>query len=386
MDKKLHVLQVHGIMLRGGAEIMTMDICRHLSSDMQVDFLINTKKDNHGLKGDFDDEIEQLGGRLRHIGTQWELGPIKYIAQFKKIIKDIGKPDVVHIHLNAKCGIIALAARLSGIKKIIAHCHGERLVPRGSFFNVLARTVELKLQRLLVALFATDYWGCSEKACESLFYRRVLRQDKAIVINNAMDVEAFHSVPEEQTTQLLRSYGVNDNTFIVGNTGRVVRRKELGFIIDVLEVLDRKRVDFLFVCAGRVDDNDYMSEVLGKVKEKGLENNVLFLGDCDNIPTVLSTFDAFVSPARDEAFGMVAAEAQAAGLPCILSTGFPQAVDLNLGLVSFVDNSDPEEWAVAILRIRDHKCLDRDMIRNRIKERGFDADENAKRIEAMYRA
>jgi hypothetical protein len=30
------------------------------------------------------------------------------------------QPDVVHIHLNAKCGLIALAAHLAGVEKIIA--------------------------------------------------------------------------------------------------------------------------------------------------------------------------------------------------------------------------------------------------------------------------
>ena len=379
-EKKLHILQVTGAMNRGGAEVMLMDIYRNISPDVHFDFLVNVKGNNPKPQGDFDDEILRRGGRFFYIGTQWELGPIRYIREFRKVIQEIGKPDAVHIHLNAKCGVIALAARLCGIKKIIAHSHAA-LKFRGSFLRVLPSVIELKFQRLLIALFATDYWGCSAAANNSLFYHK----GKAVVLNNAVDVATFQSVPAAKTQELLQAFGAKEGTLVLGNVGRVVRHKKVDFIIDVLKVLNEKKIDFLFVFAGRVDDQAYLIEIMQKAKTHAVAERVLHLGDRDDVPALMSTFDLFVGPAVNEGFGLVAAEAQAAGVPCVLSKGFPQSVDMGLNLVTFLDNYQPEKWSDAILHASGNHCYNKEMIYQHIAERGFDAAGNARRIEQLYR-
>lgn len=380
-DKFLHVLQVTGTMNRGGAEVMLMDIYRNISPEVHFDFMVNVNRNNFKPQGDFDDEIVRRGGRLLYIGSQWVLGPIRYIREFKKIIQEIGTPDVVHIHLNAKCGVIALAARLCGIKKVIAHSHAA-LKFRGSFLQVLPSVVELKLQRLLIALFATDYWGCSAAANASLFYRK----GKAVILNNAVDVATFQSVPDGKTQEILQTFGANEGTLVLGNVGRVVRHKKVDFIIDVLKVLHERGIDCLFIFAGRGDDAAYLSEIMKKAKDHAVAERVLYLGDRDDVPALMSTFDLFVGPALNEGFGLVAAEAQAAGVPCVLSVGFPPSVDMGLNLVTFLDNYQPEKWADAILQVCGHKCRDKEKIYQHIAERGFDAVGNTKRIEQLYRA
>lgn len=383
--KKRHVLQVTGAMNRGGAEVMLMDILRHLSPAVRCDLLINVKKDDPQSHGDFDEEILRLGGRLRYIGTQWELGIPRYIVRFREIIREIGKPDVVHIHLNAKCGVIALAARVCGVKKIIAHSHAA-LKFHGPLRRRLPSILELKFQKMLIAGCATDYWGCSPAANASLFYPRLLRSGRTMVINNAVDVQAFQAVPPGRTREIRASYGARDDTLVLGNVGRVVRHKKVDFVLDVLKVLHERGVDTLFAFAGRPDDASYMREIQEKARSHHLEGRVMHLGDRGDVPDVMSAFDVFVGPALNEGFGLVAAEAQAAGLPCVLSAGFPPTVDMGLGLVTFVDDYDPAKWANAILNARGRRCFDGALIRRRIAEHGFDAVENTRRIERLYQS
>lgn len=384
-DRPLHVLQVTGAMNRGGAEVMLMDILRHLSPAVRCDLLINVKKDNPQPQGDFDEEILRLGARLRYIGTQWELGIPRYIARFREVMREIGRPDVVHIHLNAKCGVIALAARVCGVKKIIAHSHAA-LKFRGPLHRRLPNILELKFQKMLIMACATDFWGCSPAANASLFCRCFVRRDRTVVINNAVDVRAFQSVPPGRTREVRASYGAREGTLILGNVGRVVRHKKVDFLIDVLKVLHERGVDTVFVFAGRPDDESYMREIQEKVRSHHLEGRVVHLGDRGDVPAVMSAFDVFVGPALNEGFGLVAAEAQAAGLPCILSAGFPPNVDMGLGLVTFVDDYDPAKWADAILAARGRRCSDGGLIHRRIAEHGFDAAENTRRIERLYRS
>jgi glycosyltransferase EpsF len=381
----LHVLQVTGAMNRGGAEVMLMDILRYLSPAVRCDLLINVKKDNPRPHGDFDEEIKRLGARLFYIGTQWDLGIPRYIARFREIIREIGTPDVVHIHLNAKCGVIALAARVCGVKKIIAHSHAA-LRFRGPLRRRLPSILELKLQKVLIAACATDFWGCSPGANASLFYRYFIRKGRTVVINNAVDVQAFQAVPLGRTQEIRASYGAGKGTLVLGNVGRVVRHKKVDFVVDVLKVLKERAVDTVFAFAGRPDDEPYMEEIRQKVCSHCVDGRVVHLGDRGDVPDVMSAFDVFVGPALNEGFGLVAAEAQAAGLPCVLSAGFPPNVDMGLGLVTFVDDYDPAKWADAILAARGRRCSDRELIHRRIAEHGFDAVENTRRIERLYRS
>jgi glycosyltransferase EpsF len=385
MGKTLHVLQVTGAMNRGGAEVMLMDILRHLSPEVRCDLLINVKKDDPRPRGDFDEEITRLGARLTYIGTHWELGIPRYIARFRQIIQEIGKPDVVHIHLNAKCGVIALAARLCGVKKIIAHSHAA-LKFRGPLRRRLPSILELKLQKVLIAACATDFWGCSPAANASLFYRRFIRKGQPVVINNAVDVQAFQGVPPSRAQESRASYGAGASTLVLGNVGRVVRHKKVDFAVDILKVLKTRGVDAILAFAGRKDDEAYMDEIQQKVQSHHLEGRVVHLGDRGDVPAVMSAFDVFVGPAVNEGFGLVAAEAQAAGVPCVLSSGFPRSVDMDLGLVTFVDAYDPVTWAEAILAARGRRCSDGELIHRRIAEHGFDAVENTRRIERLYRS
>lgn len=163
----MKVLQVTGTMNRGGAEVMLMDILRNKPDDVHFDFLINNDPRNLKEEGAFDQEILSYGCQIRHIGTQLRIGPVRYIREFKKIVREL-QPDVVHIHLNAKCGLIALAAHLAGVEKIIAHCHAD-IKFRGSLPSRVFNEFEMWIQKWMIGWFATDYWGCSTEANKRLY-------------------------------------------------------------------------------------------------------------------------------------------------------------------------------------------------------------------------
>ena len=382
--KPLKVLQVLGTMNRGGAEIMVMDLFRNTSPEVHFDFLVNVKIDQPKPQGDFDPEILRRGAQIFHIGTQWDLGVIRYIWRFRKILRQAGVPDVVHIHLNSRCGVIALAARLSGVKKVVAHSHGN-LTFKGGFPQVLAQWAELTLQKLLIATFATDFWGCSSPANRRLYYKGKIAAGETVVINNAINVKSFLDVTKSTTERLKKTLDINDSRLVIGNMGRIVRYKNVAHIVEVLKVLKSRGVDFVFVFAGRIVEDGYMAEIQAKISSYQLEKMIRYIGDRDDVPEVMSTFDVFVGPARNEPFGMVIVEAQAAGLPCVLSAEYPENVDMGLGLVAFVEDFVPEVWADAIQKSAGAPRLGGDHIYRKLAERGFDVVNNTRHIEGLYR-
>jgi len=379
MSKKLHVLQVVGVMNRGGAEVMLMDIFRHKSKDIQFSFLVNYKIKSGILKGNFDDEIINKKAKIEHIGAQWDIGPIKYIKEFKKIYDKLSKPEVVHIHLNAKCGIIAMAAKKAGAKKIIAHSHAD-LKFRSSFLRNIVSKLELKFQKFLINKYATDFWGASPEANKSLF----IQYKKAIVINNAVDTDKFQNVSIDKIKQFKNTLHINKDTLIFGNVGRIVKHKNVGFILDVLHEFQKTNSNFIFIYAGRIDEQDYFNKIKEKIHKYKLESKVIHLGNRDDVPVIVNALDVFIAPALKEGFGLVAVEAQAAGIPCLLYTGFPPSVDMRIGLTYFMNHFDINKWSKQLDQIKHKKIKQLDGIKKNIEHKGFDIKHNTLKIETLY--
>jgi len=380
---KIRVLHVTGCMNRGGAEVMLMDIYRNISNDIHFDFLVHYKL-NSGIKaGDFDDEIVRRGARIRHIASQWDLGLFKYINQFEEVIRDLGKPHIVHIHMNSKSGVIALAAKKTGINTVIVHSHAN-LTIRGSLWTRLLGKLELVFQKKLMSVAADQFWGCSHEASESLFYKRLLSPEKCTIINNAVDIDSLQNVSTRKVEELRASYGINPGTVVLGNVGRVVKHKNVLFLIEVLRVLDREDRDYVLVFAGRDEDTDYLNDIFLKSKQYQIEHRVKYLGVRDDIGVVMSSFDCFLGPALKEGFGLVAVESQAVGLPTILYKGFPKTVDMNVNLVTFINSLDPYKWANLILNVPKRKS-ELEQIKNALITNGFDSASNAANIERRYK-
>ena len=380
---KIKILHVTGAMNRGGAEVMLMDIYRNISTTFQFDFLVNYKIKEGVVQGDFDDEIYANGARIKHIASQWDIGPLQYVKEFKKICKEVGKPDIVHIHMNAKSGIIALAAKNAGIKNIIVHSHAD-LKFRGSFGSRMASKLEFVFQKHLISMFANHFWGCSDEANSSLFYKRLLTVQSSTVIKNAIDLDAFIKPDEEAIQKLRESYAITSNTVVFGNVGRIVRHKNIGVLLDFFKKLKKENLDFVFVYAGRIADQVYYNEFLEKVKLYNLEGEMRYIGVRSDVPEVFHSFDVFLGPALQEGFGMVAVEAQAAGVPSLLYKGFPKTVDVNLDLTTFLADFQTDHWINAIKR-RPEKLTNKALIKEKIIEMGFDVRSNVINIEKHYK-
>jgi glycosyltransferase EpsF len=378
----LKVLQVTGLMNRGGAEAMLMDILRNKSHDVHFDFLINNDPRNLTDEGSFDREILSYGCEIRHIGSQLRLGPVKYICQFRQVVEEL-RPDVVHIHLNAKCGLIALAAHLAGVKKIITHCHAD-IKFRGSLLSRIFNETEVWLQKWLIGWFATDFWGCSIEANKRLYRNPYF--DRSVVIPNAISCDAYAQVSNVMRDDVRNSYNLPSDAIILGNVGRIVPHKGIANIVDVIFELKNRNHNAHFVIVGRNDAKDYVEDMKKHAEALNVIDRIHFIGERSDIPTIMSSFDVFVGPALREGFGLVAVEAQAACIPCVLYKGFPKAVDMGMGLTTFVNDFNAVTWANYIETALQTSKPDKTVVLNAISAHGFDAKRNALKVCEQYKA
>lgn len=376
---RVKVLQVVGLMNLAGAEVMLMELLRNKTSNVDFDFLINKLPSKMDECGTFDSEIIEHGCNIYSIESQGRIGYIEYYKKFKEIIEK-SNPDVVHIHLNAKGGFIALCARLLKIKKIIVHCHAD-IKFRGRFISRIFSETEFKLQKILIKRYATDFWGCSNEANVRLFGQKLSKQ--ALVVNNAINVDSFKCAELNAESIIRDKYNIDKNTIILGNVGRIVRHKNIKFIVDILHILESKDIDASMVVVGREDDKEYVDEIKKYALQLSLQSKIIFYGESNDIAGLMSEFDYFVGPALREGFGLVAVEAQAAGIPTLLYKGFPKLVDMNVGLVTFFDKFDSKLWADSIINNK-KIVMDRNVIYDSIKEKGFDSKYNSVNICKYY--
>lgn len=374
MDKeKTRVLHITGIMNAGGAESLIMDILRNQSRDVENILCLNysTKRPEQGA---FDSEIQKLGIRTYYMPSLGAAGIIKYISLLKAMSKEL-KIDIVHSHLNAAGGVVALAARLARTKNIIVHSHAN-INYRVSGLKKALSEINLFFLKILICLFSNNFWACSEGAAKRLFFNN----KKAVIIKNAIDVRKYLTYDEAKNKP-------NDNSIItVGAIGRVSRIKNYEFIIDVIKTLTDRQTACRFICYGRYEDGEYHTELTKKADMLGLNDCVNFAGNTAEVAQKLSQFDVFVMPSFSEGFGIAALEAQAAGVPAIVSAGVPREVDVGLGLISFLDRFDPDIWADEIIRLKSRapKPASGEVLKA-FEEKGFDALSNVKRIEDKYK-
>ena len=125
-----------------------------------------------------------------------------------------------------------------------------------------------------------------------------------------------------------------------------------------------------------------MEEIREKVKNLGLCDKVIFTGIRTDVSDLMQAMDVFVLPSLYEGLPVTMVEAQAAGLPCIISDKVPPECILTEGLVDIMTlSASPEAWAEKILAKRAIPRTDR---RAEIAAHGFDITTETVKLQEFY--
>lgn len=382
------VLEITGKMNRGGAETMLVDIIKQTSREFHYAFLINVKPGD-SQEGEYDETLRELGCSFYYINTVWSMGIPAYTRKFmeicRQITEDLGPIEVAHCHMNSKCGTSLRAAEKAGIPKRIAHSHAE-IKFNGNPVSRFANNAELFFQKKLINRYATDYWGCSEKALYSLYSKKHIRRGDCEIIRNAIDVDRFVNSAEADVKKTRDRLKIPQHQFVLGTVGRLARVKNTKFLIEVLARVQKTEPDAVLVIVGGAQDEEYAKEIHAEVQQKKLEDSVIFTGVQPHLENIYPLFDLYLGSSLREGLGLVAVEAQACGVPCLISGGFPEEVDIGLNLVRFEESYEPERWAEKICSMRhsSKKRPDAETLRRHLTDHHYDASREAQRVRELY--
>lgn len=381
MQNKKTVMHVTGVMNFGGAEALMMNIVRKLHDQFNFIFLINKPKGKQ-VSGDFDQEILSLGAKIVYHDSLRTVGLRTYKKQLEEIFNSL-KPDVVHCHLNAKCGVVAKCARKAGVKKIISHCHAN-LTFSGSLLTKAIYKSELIWQKTMINKFSTDFWGCSDAALKCLFYKKNIKSDKCKKVSNLIDGERFIYPNQEIVDKYRKKYNPK-NKFTIGVVGRIAPIKNYLFALEVVKELKERDKDFILFIVGLQQNYEYTQKLFSTIKLYNLENNVKYLQPQNDIENLYAIMDVVLGTSISEGFSLTAVEAQLSGAYTFLSNGYPSEVNLQAGNCEQINCFNANLWSDKIETLMKNKV---EVSKNNRKEalikRGFDLNVEIEKIAKEY--
>ena len=223
-------------------------------------------------------------------------------------------------------------------------------------------------------------FACGYEAGDWLYGKK--NRDRVILINNAINSKEF-SYDENKSLEMKKKLRIEGKT-VIGHVGRFFAQKNHPFLIDIFKSIHNKNSNtvLLLVGGGELDDA-LMNQMKEKVENLGLKDSVIFLGVREDVADILQAFDLFLLPSLYEGLPVTMIEAQAAGLPCVISDKVPIQCDItgNTKVVSLDDSAS--KWADTVLDyVKEYKRTD---TFEKIKESGFDINENAKWLENFYK-
>ena len=359
MSEVIRVLQVVTHMNRGGLETMLMNYYRHIDRDnVQFDFLVHRE-----ARADYDDEIEQLGGRIYRISRliPWSNSYRKELGAF---FKNHPEYKIIHVHQDCLSGVVLKMAKEAGIPVRIAHSHSS------SQDKNLKYPIKLYYKRM-IPKYATQLFACGKAAGDWMFGGAPYQ-----IINNAIDLQLYRYQAETAET-VRKELGIPLDAFVVGHVGRFSTPKNHSFLIDVFSEIYKQRPNSMLMLVG---DGELRVETEKKVHGLGLEKNVVFTGVRSDVPQLLQATDVFVFPSLYEGLPVTMIEAQAAGLSCFISDKVPADCILTPNVQQLPLTELVDAWAYRILAASTKKA---DYFA-KIAETGFDIRSNAKQLQEYY--
>lgn len=280
--------------------------------------------------------------------------------------------QIIHSNLEERSYFALKEAKKLGVPVRISHSHNR---PLGVNLKLMVRYYF----RFMLKYYNTHMFACGVEAGDWLYGKK--NRDKVIVMKNAIDALQYR-YNEQVQNDMRKELGIEGKK-VIGHVGRFFPQKNHDFLIDIFQAVhDKDRDTVLLLVGGGEADDSLKNQMKAKVKALGLQDAVLFLGVREDVERVVQAFDLFLLPSLFEGLPVTMVEAQAAGLPCVISDKVPIQCDITGNVQVMALEDAPEKWADRICDMLE--TFEKQDTYEKIVEAGFDIKENAKWLKDFY--
>lgn len=361
--KVLHVLDK--IDINSGVSSVVLNYYTHIDKNkIQFDFVVHREVENVLEK-----DLRKKGAHIYQMPSYSIKNFLTYEKEFLEIIQK-SHCQIVHCHVPHEAFFCLKVAKKAGIASRIIHSHNS--YGADSF----KKNIRNFLLSRLGKYYANMIFACSDKALFYLVGKGKRKSQRIFRINNAVDSKRF--LADKKLRQEMRRTLQLEGKFVLGHVGRFAPQKNHKFLVDVLEGLSKRRMNTVLLLIGT---GELKEEIVEYVKQKQMEDRVYFIENIFSIEDYFQCMDIFLLPSFYEGLPVVAVEAQAAGLPCLLSNTISKMISLTKETKQ-LSIKEIEPWVLACLEYQIEEV--HEDTRRQIKRAGYDIETESKRLEKIY--
>lgn len=326
MNASIRVLMVvANLRISNGVASYAMNYFRHIDHDkIHMDFVALEHR-----------ESPYVNEILSHGSQVFFLPPIKQIGKHWQTCEEIlkkGKYDIIHDNSLILTFPLMMCAKREKMVVRILHSHNSKLA------ETRFKEVRNRLLLPFLKMQANVFFACSELAGKCAFGKR-----EFVLVPNAIDMNRYK--PNGAVRLRVRKDMSVEQKFVVGSVGRLCPQKNPFFAVDVFEQLHRSlpNTEYWWIGTGIMDE-----KVKLYAEKRGILCNIRFLGNRTDVDELYQAMDVFFMPSLFEGLPVTAVEAQAIGIPCVLSDTITDEL-VYTDLVQYVSQEkEAKEWAKII--------------------------------------
>ena len=388
--RPIRVLQVVDTLGMGGAETWLMEVLRFWSKTEagHMDFLITS-----GRRGIFDDEAQQLGARIHYVCYGRAHLP-RFAREFRRVLKE-ERYHAIHDHQDYASGwhFMMGTGVLPPVR--ITHVHNPWLHIEANYAVSPSRRLTTIVGKRLVHQLATQVCGTSEEILRQYgFQPGQVQRPRVSVVHCGFDVGKFNASRDSDRHSVLHEFRWPADAQVVLFAGRLDRAMEFDhpqnhknswFALNAVRAALEKQPSVRLLMAGAGDHS--RQELESRIEHWGLKDKLQLVGVRTDIARLMRAADVLFFPSRQEGLGMVAVEAQAAGLPILASTAVPRECVVIPELYHTLPLGEPIElWAATLVQIMTTPRPSLEFCRRALDSSPFSIANSVRRLEGIYSA
>lgn len=362
---KIQILMVLGNTGRGGAQTFAMNVLRMIDREKyQVDFAVNEIRENG-----YTEEIYELGSKIHVIpffkGYNWR----SYIEAWRKLLTE-NHYDIIHGHVSSSASIYLKEAKRHGCRTIVhSHSAGYR-----------GNEIEQQIKKVftLGAKKQADYWfACSKPAAERVFGKDYSQYERYYDIPNAIIAENY-LFDIDKRNKIRTMLGVKEEVKIYGHVGSFTAPKNHDFLLEVFSAILVADPQAILVLCG---EGERKAEIQEKARTLGIADKIILTGNVGNVHEYMMAMDVMIFPSFFEGFPITVLEAQATGLPIVLSDNITNEVFLTDCVYPLPLQVGAVEWASKCIEVRNTNRQEQNTI---IASSKYNMRNCVEKIESIY--
>jgi glycosyltransferase EpsF len=333
-----------------------------------------------GKEGRLDEAARRLGATVIH--SRYDISDkVRFMRSLREVMRG-GEYDILHCHHDIMSAAYLAAAAGLPFRKRIVHVHNTALNLPSS--NRVKTELVREPMRQICLRMADQIVGISSDALESLIGKGAYNPARHHVVHYAVDTERFSSAPVDRE-KFRRELRFDVEAKILLFVGRMTDYKNPRFVIEILEHAVRADERAVAVFAGVGDECESIAKL---AKERSISERIRLLGFRDDVPNLMVNSDVLIWPSVEEpkeGLGLGIVEAQAAGLPILMSRSVPEEAIVVPELVEVLPlSAGAEQWANAVLRVLSGPRSNRKATQQKVASSSFSMAEGVSNLVALY--